>query len=69
MCFLSGIDFIVMLAACLIRSRAWSAAIISFSLLMLINVHGLIWMTSFLPEASIWSLSILIDSFRALCHV
>ena len=34
---------------------------------MLINVHGLIWMSSFLPEGSIWSLSILIDSFQALC--
>jgi hypothetical protein len=27
----------------------------------------LIWMSSFLPGASILSLSILIDSFRALC--
>jgi hypothetical protein len=56
----------VMLAACLIRLRACSADVISFSLLMLVNVHGLIWMSSFLPEASIWSLSILINSFRAL---
>lgn len=52
---------------CLIRSRARSAAISAFSLLILINVHGLIWMSSFLPDTSILSLSILIDSFRVLC--
>lgn len=52
---------------CLIRSRARSAAAIALSLLILINAHGLIWMSSFLPGASILSLSILIDSFRALC--
>ena len=78
MCFLSGFrgprfvstgsGFIGDVGSfCLIRSRARSAAAIAFSLLILINVHGLIWMSSFLPEASIWSLSILIDSFRALC--
>jgi hypothetical protein len=78
MCFLSGFrgprlvstgsGFIGEVGSfCLIRSRARSAAAIAFSLLILINVHGLIWMSSFPPDASILSLSILIDSFRVLC--
>jgi hypothetical protein len=55
---------------CLIRSRARSAAAIAFSLLILINVHGLIWMSSFLLVASLGSFSsILIDSFRELYRV
>jgi hypothetical protein len=53
----------------LIRSRARSAAAIAFSLLILINVHGLIWMSSFLLVPSLGSFSILMDSFRVLCHV
>lgn len=54
---------------CLIRSRARSAAAIAFSLLILINVQGFIWMSSFFLVASVGSFSILIDSFRVLCHV
>jgi hypothetical protein len=63
-------DMVVDCSFCLIRSRARSAAAIAFSLLMLINVHGLIWMSSFLLVASLGSFSsILIDSFRELYSV
>jgi hypothetical protein len=54
---------------CLIRSRVRSAVTVAFSLLTLINAHGLIWMPACLPDTSLWSLLILIDRFRALYHV
>ena len=59
----------VMLAASIWSAHVHTQRIWSPSRSPWINVHGLIWMPAFLTDTSLWSLSILVDRFRALYHV